>query len=154
MSMRTSNQGRYCGICENGLHGGFFSLSKRSQTVNSTPSGDVVMVAHDDLVTDFCSHQCAEYAEAAITSTLTSAYPTDGRIVPCSLCLRPVDRAAPHVSVSMTEFEDASQPWLVSARVCDERELGVYCSNCAKPHTAAEAEPQHVDSTSNAFAGV
>lgn len=33
----------------------------------------------------------------------------------------------------MTQFEDESQPWLVSARVVDERELAVYCPGCAEP---------------------
>jgi|ERR1700754_357842 len=66
-------------------------------------------------------------------STLTSPYPTADMTVPCSLCLRPVDRTSPRVSVSMTQFEDESQPWLVSARVVDERELAVYCPGCAEP---------------------
>jgi hypothetical protein len=137
--MRTSYFGRHCGICDHELTHSFFSLSKRNQTVKSSPSGDVVMVAHDDLVTDFCSQQCAEYAEAAISSTLTCAYPAAGDTVPCSLCLRPVRRTEPHVSVSMTEFVDASEPWLVSARVIDERELAVYCRSCAEPRLASKA---------------
>jgi hypothetical protein len=76
--------------------------------------------------------------EAAISSTLNSPYPAACATVPCSLCLRPVDRSKPHVSVCMTNFEDASEPWLVSARVVDERELAVYCHCCAEPRPAAK----------------
>lgn len=134
--MTNSYEGRYCGVCDCKIHTGYFSLSKRSQTLTDTPSGKVVLVSDDDLVSDFCSSACSDYAEAAISSTLTSAYPSGGKTVPCSLCLRPVDRTVPHVSVSMTEFEDISQPWLVSARVVDERELAVYCHSCAEPRHA------------------
>ncbi|MDR5748802.1 hypothetical protein QCE73_37105 [Caballeronia sp. LZ029] len=134
--MATSYQGRYCGVCEHKLPHNYFSLSKRSQTMTVGEAG-AVLVSDDDLLTDFCSQACADYAEAAISSTLTSAYPTAAKTVPCSLCLRPVDRTAPHVSVTMTQSEDASEPWLVSARVVEERELAVYCHSCAKPrHTS------------------
>ncbi|VXC51396.1 conserved hypothetical protein [Burkholderia sp. 8Y] len=139
MNMANSYEGRYCGVCEHELHKGYFSLCKRSQTLTDTPSGTVVMVSDDELVTDFCGSECSEYAEAAITSTLTSPYPSRGKTVPCSLCLQPVDRALPHVSVNMTQFEDASQPWLCSARVVDERELAVYCAACAQPGRALQA---------------
>jgi hypothetical protein len=140
--MANSYQGRYCGVCDCELKEGYFSLSKRSQTLTDTPSGKVVLISDDDLVTDFCSSDCSDYAEAAISSTLTSPYPTAALTVPCSLCLRPVNRTAPHVSVSMSQFEDASEPWLVSARVVDERELAAYCSRCAEPRPAAEAFDQ------------
>jgi hypothetical protein len=46
------------------------------------------------------------------------------------------------------EFEDASQPWLVTTHVRNERELAVYCVNCAQPHRARHAEPQRDGSTS------
>ncbi|SAK82093.1 hypothetical protein AWB79_05428 [Caballeronia hypogeia] len=134
--MGNSYQGRYCGVCEHELPHGYFSLSKRSQTVTGSEPG-VVLVSDDEGLTDFCSQGCAEYAEAAISSTLSSPYPGPGQTVPCSLCLRPVDRTSPHVSVSMSEFEDASEPWLVSARVVDERELAVYCHGCAEPRLAS-----------------
>lgn len=137
--MENSFKGRYCGVCEHELSHRYFSLSKRSQTLPDTPSGKVVLVSDDDLLTDFCGQECADYAEAAISSTLTSPYPTAAKTVPCSLCLRPVDRTSPHVSVSMSQFEDASEPWLVSARVVDERELAVYCRSCAEPRTALKA---------------
>ncbi|WP_250481777.1 hypothetical protein [Caballeronia sp. NCTM5] len=136
--MANSYKGRYCGACEHELPHGYFGLSKRSQTVTDSEPG-IVLISDDSLLTDFCSHECADYAEAAITSTLTSAYPTADKMVPCSLCLRPVDRTLPHVSVSMTQFEDESQPLLVSARVVDERELAVYCRNCAEPRRASNA---------------
>jgi hypothetical protein len=136
--MRNSYSGRHCGVCKKELAHSYFSLSKRSQTVKPTPSGDVVMVADDELLTDFCSEECARYAEAAISSTLTSPYPAASATVPCSLCLRPVNRSKPHVAVSMTDFEDASEPWLVSARVVDERELAVYCRRCAEPRPATK----------------
>lgn len=145
--MATSYEGRYCGVCEHILHKGHFSLSKRSQTLTDTPSGKVVMVSDDNLLTEFCGQECADYAEAAISSTLTSPYPTADKMVPCSLCLRPVDRTAPHVSVAMTQLEDASQPWLVSARVVDEHELAVYCSHCAQPHHGRTVEPHRDNST-------
>ena len=135
--MGNSYHGRYCGICEQELSHGYFCLSKRSQAVTGSQHG-VVLVSDDDLVTDFCSSDCSDYAEAAISSTLTSPYPTADMTVPCSLCLRLVDRTAPHVSVTMTQFEDASQPWLVSARVVDEHELAVYCRSCAEPRVAAD----------------
>lgn len=136
--MENSFKGRYCGICNHELGRGYFSLSKCSQTVTGSQPG-VVLVSDDSLLTDFCGHECADYAEAAITSTLTSAYPTADKMVPCSLCLRPVDRTAPHVSVSMSQLEDASEPWLVSARVVHERELAVYCHCCAEPGTDSRA---------------
>ncbi|MFM0324912.1 hypothetical protein [Caballeronia glebae] len=136
--MSNSYHGRYCGICEQQLPHGYFCLSKRSQTVTGSQPG-VVLVSAEDVVTDFCSSDCSGYAEAAISSTLTSPYPTADMTVPCSLCLRPVDRTSPHVSVSMTQFEDESQPWLVSARVVDERELAVYCGSCAEPRRALNA---------------
>jgi hypothetical protein len=136
--MRTSFHGRRCGVCDCQLRADYFSLSKRSQTVKTTPDGNVVMVSEDELVTDFCGIECSDYAEVAITSTLTTPYPSSsGATVPCSLCLRPVDRSKPHVAVSMTNVEDASEPWLVSARVVDERELAVYCRSCAEPRPAA-----------------
>lgn len=134
--MATSYEGRYCGVCDCELWSGYFCLSKRSQTVTGSEPG-VVSISDDDLVTNFCSSDCSNYAEAAISSTLTSPYPTADKTVPCSLCLRPVDRTKPHVSVSMTQFEDASQPWLVFARVIDERELAVYCHGCAEPQNAS-----------------
>jgi hypothetical protein len=136
--MRTSYFGRNCGICTHELTHSFFSLSKRCQTLAVTPSSSVVLVADDEVLTDFCSQECADYAEAAISSTLTSPYPAASITVPCSLCLRPVDRSIPHVSVSMTDFEDASEPWLVSARAVDERELAVYCHSCAEPRHATK----------------
>ena len=136
--METSFEGRCCGVCHGELRAGYFSLSKRSQTVTGSQPG-VVLVSAEDVVTDFCSSDCSDYAEAAISSTLTSPYPTADMPVPCSLCLRPVDRTSPHVSVSMTQFEDESQPWLVSARVVDERELAVYCRSCAEPRRALNA---------------
>jgi hypothetical protein len=152
--MRTSFHGRHCGVCDCELREGYFSLSKRSQTVTATPSGNVVMVSEDELVTDFCGTECSDYAEVAITSTLTTPYPSgDGKTVPCSLCLRPVDRSQPHVSVSMAKLENASKPWLVTAHVCDERELAVYCVNCAQPHRARHAEPLRDGSRAVAFAG-
>ncbi|VXC51229.1 conserved hypothetical protein [Burkholderia sp. 8Y] len=134
--MEGSYQGRFCGICDHELGCGYFSLSKRSLSVTGNEPG-VVLVSDDNLLTDFCGQECADYAEAAISSTLTSPYPTAAKTVPCSLCLRPVDRKEPHVSVSMTRFEDDSQPWPVSARVVDERELAVYCSGCAEPRRAS-----------------
>ncbi|WP_321791863.1 hypothetical protein [Caballeronia sp. J97] len=137
MSMTNSYEGRYCGICDHKLGRGYFTLSKRSQTVTGTQPS-VVLVSDDNLLTDFCSQACADYAEAAISSTFASPYPTAAKTVPCSLCLRPVDRTAPHVSVAMTQFEDASEPWLVSARVVDERELAVYCRSCAEPRRASK----------------
>jgi hypothetical protein len=136
--MGNSYQGRYCGVCEHELPHGYFSLSKRSQTVTGGEPG-VVLVSHDNVLTDFCGQECADYAEAAISSTLTSAYPTTAKTVPCSLCLRAVDKTAPHVSVGMSQFEDASEPWLVSARVVDARELAVYCRSCAEPRRTSEA---------------
>jgi hypothetical protein len=137
--MRTSYFGRNCGICTHELTHGFFSLSKRCQTLAVTPSSSVVLVADDELLTDFCSQECANYAEAAISSTLTAPYPGASATVPCSLCLRAVNRSKPHVAVSLTDFEDASEPWLVSARVVDERELAVYCHSCAEPRRASKA---------------
>jgi hypothetical protein len=137
--MRNSYSGRHCGICEQELSHGYFCLSKRSQTLSHTPSGSVALVADDELLTDFCNEECARYAEAAISSTLTSPYPAASATVPCSLCLRPVNRSKPHVAVSMTDFEDSSEPWLVSARVVDERELAVYCHSCAEPRRASKA---------------
>jgi hypothetical protein len=152
--MATSYVGRYCGVCDHELHKGYFSLSRRSQTASYPQFGAVVMVSNDELVTDFCGSECSEYAEAAITSTLTSAYPSGGKTVPCSLCLRPVDRTVPHVSVGMTEFEDVSQPWLVSARVVDDRELAVYCLRCAQPCHERGVEPHRDDSTTTDLAHV
>jgi hypothetical protein len=76
--MRNSYFGQHGGICGHELTHNFVSPSKRSQTANSIPWGEVVAVAHEDLVTDYRGHQCAEYAEAGFTSTLTSAYPTGG----------------------------------------------------------------------------
>ncbi|BCQ29048.1 hypothetical protein NK8_72380 (plasmid) [Caballeronia sp. NK8] len=136
--MGNSYQGRYCGVCEHELSHGFFSLLKRSQTVPGSEPG-VVLVSDDNVLTDFCGQECADYAEAAISSTLTSAYPTTAKTVPCSLYLRAVDRTAPHVSVTMTQFEDTSEPWLVSARVVNELELAVYCHSCAEPRRTSEA---------------
>jgi hypothetical protein len=136
--MDNSYQGRYCGVCDHELHRGYFSLSKRSQSVKTTSAGEVVMVLADTLVTDFCGEECSNYAEAVVSSTLTSPYPAPGPTVPCSLCLKPVDRFSPHVSVSMAQYEDVSQPWLVSARVVDEREVAVYCRGCAEPTPGAE----------------
>ncbi|SAK49154.1 hypothetical protein AWB80_01309 [Caballeronia pedi] len=137
--MATSYEGRYCGVCDHELGCGYFALSKRSQTLAEGPSSSVVVVSDDDLLTDFCGQKCADYAEAAISSTLTSPYPAADVTVPCSLCLRPVDRTAPHVFIAMTQFEDASEPWLVSARVVDERELAVYCRGCAEPRSTSNA---------------
>lgn len=134
--MRNSYLNRHCGICEHELSHGYFCLSRRTQTFSPTLSGPVAPVADDELLTDFCSEDCARYAEAAISSTLTLPYPAASATVPCSLCLGPVDRSKPHVSVSMTDFEDASEPWLVSARVVAERELAVYCRSCAEPRPA------------------
>ncbi|MDR5794253.1 hypothetical protein QCE49_12805 [Caballeronia sp. LZ008] len=136
--MANSYEGRYCGVCDRELGRSYFALSKRSQTVTCSEPG-VVLVSDDNGLTDFCGQECADYAEAAISSTLTSAYPTAAKTVPCSLCLRPVDRTAPHVSVAMTQFEDASEPWLVSARVVAERELAVYCHTCAEHRRTSEA---------------
>ncbi|SAL50949.1 hypothetical protein AWB71_02805 [Caballeronia peredens] len=136
--MSNSYQGRYCGVCDHELSHGFFSLTKRSQTVTGSEPG-VVLVSDDNVLTDFCGQECANYAEVAISSTLTSPYPAADVTVPCSLCLRPVDRTAPHVSVAMMQFEDASEPWLVSARVVHERELAVYCRSCAEPRSTSNA---------------
>jgi hypothetical protein len=61
-----------------------------------------------------------------------------------SLCQREVDRRVPHVSIGMLEFEDVSQPWPMSARVLDDRELAVYCADCATPETAVRAESADV----------
>ncbi|SAL07796.1 hypothetical protein AWB81_08304 [Caballeronia arationis] len=91
------------------------------------------------MLTAFCRYGRAKYAAAAITSTLTSACPSADKAVPCSLCLRPVDRTASHVAVSRTAFEGVSQPWLISAWVCYERELAVYCSSFAEPRLTSEA---------------
>jgi hypothetical protein len=134
--MGNSYQGRYYGICERELAHGYFCLSKRSQSVTGNQPG-VLLDSDDNLLADFCGQQCADYAQAAISSTLSSPYPAAGQTVPCSLRLRPVDRTAPHVSVSVTQFEDASEPWLVSARVVDKRELAVYCHGCAELRLAA-----------------
>ncbi|MFM0140410.1 hypothetical protein [Caballeronia grimmiae] len=141
-NMATSYDGRYCGICDHELHRGYFALSKRSQTLAESPSGQVVLISDDNLLTDFCGQECADYAEAAISSTLTIAYPTGGKTAPCWLCLRPVDRTSSHISVSMTQFEDASEPLLVSARSIDERELAVYCSGCAEPRRVSDASDE------------
>lgn len=54
----------------------------------------------------------------------------------------------------MTEFEDASQAWIVSARVCDERELAVYCCHCARPHPTRNAERNRDDSATSGVARV
>ena len=136
--MGNSYQGRYCGVCDHELPRSYFSLSKRTQTAAGSKPG-VALVSDDNLLTDFCGQGCADYAEAAISSTLCSPYPAAVPTVPCSLCLRPVDRSKPHVSVSMTQFEDASEPSLVSARVVDERELAVYCGSCAEPRRTSDA---------------
>jgi hypothetical protein len=96
--MATSYQGRYCGVCDCVLQAGYFSLSKRSQILTGSQPG-VVMVSGDEPVTDFCGRECSG---AAITSTLTSDYPTDGKSAPCLLCLRAADRTTLHVSVAMS----------------------------------------------------
>lgn len=53
--MATSYEGRYCGVwvcvCNSELQAAYFRLSKRSQTVTDMPSGKVVLVSDDDLVT-------------------------------------------------------------------------------------------------------
>ncbi|SAK77233.1 hypothetical protein AWB82_04970 [Caballeronia glebae] len=52
--MENSYLGHFCGICDHELSRGYFSLSKRSQTLTGTESGKVIMGSDDDLVTDFC----------------------------------------------------------------------------------------------------
>jgi hypothetical protein len=134
-----SYQNRYCGICDHALSREYFSLSRCNQTFTKTQSETLIVVSDAESLTDFCSQPCADQAETAITSTLSAPYPPSDETVPCSLCLHPVDRTLPHVSIAMTAFEDISQPWLLSARVTDERELAVYCAGCAGTLAASEA---------------
>ncbi|KND60409.1 hypothetical protein BVER_03863 [Candidatus Burkholderia verschuerenii] len=143
--METSFQGRMCGVCHGALRSRYFSLSKATEKVERSGGETIATVLSSTLMTDFCDESCRDEALAAIVSTLKVACQLFAVTAACSLCQREVDRRAPHVSIGILEFEDASQPWLMSARVLDDRELAVYCADCATPETAARAEA--VDAT-------
>jgi len=144
--MSTSFEGRGCEVCGCNLKHQYFSLSKRSQTVSQSVEGMVITVLTDEMLADFCDNICWNEAEASIVSTLQVAYQALSMTARCSLCRRPVDRSAPHVTVNVAEYEDASQPWLISARILDEREIAVYCPTCAEPgQSYVEDEVADVD---------
>lgn len=142
--METSFEGRFCGVCRCNLKPRYFGLSKRSQKVSQSV-GEPITVLTDEMLADFCDNLCWKEAEAAIVSTLKVAYQAFSMTASCSLCRRPVDRSAPHVTLNIGEYEDASQPWLISARILDEREIAVYCPTCAEPSRYVEDEVPEVD---------
>jgi len=129
--MTTSFAGRHCEVCRADLTRRYFSLSKRCQWVLETENESVITVLSDHMLADFCSDLCRDEVESAIAATLQVAYQPFDMTASCSLCRAQVRRDAPHVAISVAEYEDISEPWLLSARILDEREIAVYCPGCA-----------------------
>ena len=128
---------RPCWSCATSIQSRHFSLSRRVEQIElggapEKPS-KTCHVLSDTILADFCSSACWHEGEGEIATifVLNKTYPAFNIVALCCSCGKAIDRMKPYVSLSISDLEETSKPWMISAKVHDDREFAALCHECS-----------------------